>query len=408
MGYTKKTIKGISWMSGTRFVSRILAFLKIAVLARILTPTQFGLFGIASLLLSLLETLTETGINVVLIQTKAELHEYINAAWVVSILRGIIIALFIVVLAPSISLFFHTPSVIGIILFISLVPFVRGFINPSEVKFQKELNFHLQFWFQSGLYIVDALVSIIVVLLTHSVYSLAWGMLISALLEVVLSLLFIKPRPRFVIDRGYFKEIFHKGLLITTYTIFNYFSENLDNVVVGRFMGATNLGFYQMAYKISIIPITEITDIISPVIFPVYAKIAEDKKRLFNAHFRASLFTYVITFLLGLIIFLFPSQIILILIGRNWLSIAPVLQILAIYGALRTIAAPASALFLALGKQKYVTFMIFVRFLGLAIVIYFFVKLFGLIGAGYAQLLSVCLEIPIVFYLTYLTFRKRG
>src|SRR5258706_14151493 len=148
MGYTKETIKGVSLMSVGRFVTRALAFLKIAVLARVLSPAQFGIFGIATLILSLLETLTETGINIVLIQSKRDLSEYINSAWVVSILRGIVIAGLLVISAPVIASFFHTPNALGLLLFISLVPFVRGFINPPEVKFQKELRFSMQFWFQ--------------------------------------------------------------------------------------------------------------------------------------------------------------------------------------------------------------------------------------------------------------------
>ena len=408
MGYTKNAIKGISWMSAARFVSRALAFFKIAVLARILNPAQFGLFGIASLLLSLLETLTETGINVVLIQSKKDLHEYINAAWVVSIIRGITIAVFIVILAPLISFFFRAPESFWIILFISLVPLVRGFINPSEIKFQKDLNFHLQFWFQSGLFIVDALVSIIVVLLTSSVYSLVWGMLISAILEVILSIAFIKPRPRFAIEKGYFKEIFHKGIWVTGYTIFNYFSENLDNVIVGRLMGTESLGFYQMAYKISILPLTEISDVISSVAFPVFAKISNDSKRLKKGFFKTLVLVFFGAAFLGMIIFFFPVEIISILLGKQWLSIIPVLKVLIIYGVLRTISGPGSALLLSLNKQKFVSSMIFLRFLTLATFIYPFVISFRLVGAGYAQLLSVIVETPLLLYFIMNCFKKNS
>jgi O-antigen/teichoic acid export membrane protein len=406
MGYTRNTIKGISWMSGIRFVTRVLSFLKIAVLARVLSPTQFGLFGIASLLLSLLETLTETGINIVLIQSKADLNDYINAAWVVSILRGIIITIFIILLSPLIVLFFHTPDALGIILFISLVPFVRGFINPSEVKFQKDLNFHLQFWFQSGLFLIDAITAITIVLLTHSINSLVWGMLISALVEVILSLAFIKPRPRFAIEKGYFKEIFHKGIWVTGYTIFNYFAENLDNVVVGRLLGATSLGLYQMAYKISILPLTEVSDVVSSVAFPVYTKITGDGNRLQKAFFKTIILVFFGSAFLGMIIFFFPEQIIRILLGEKWLSIIPVLKVLIIYGVLRTLAGPVSALLLSLSKQKSVSIMVFVRFITLAIFIYPLVKSFGLVGAGYAQLISVIIELPIMSNFAFNFFKK--
>lgn len=406
MGYTKNTIKGISWMSASRFIFRGFSFIKIFFLARFLTPTQFGLFGIASLLLSLLETLTETGINIVLIQSKTDLKDFINAAWVVSIIRGVLISILIISLTPLIVFFFRAPDATGIILFISIVPFIRGFINPSEVKFQKELNFNLQFWFTSGLYLIDTVVAVFVIFLTHSVFSIVWGMLISALFEVLLSLIFIKPRPRFAIEKSYFKEIFHKGIWVTSYTVFNYFAENLDNMVVGRLLGATSLGLYQMAYKISILPLTEISDVVSSVAFPVYTKITHDATRLNKAFLRTIILVFSGASILGFVIFFFPEQIIRIFLGNQWLSIIPVLKILIVYGVLRTVTGPTSALFLSLSKQKIISFTVFMRFLSLAIAIVPLVHFYGLVGAGYAQVISVVVEIPLTVLFVILIFIK--
>lgn len=408
MGYTKNTIKGISWMSGDRLVFRSFTFLKIIVLARVLSPLQVGIFGIASLILSLLETLTETGINIVLIQAKTDMTEYINSAWVVSIIRGTLIALVIIITAPLISLFFKTPGSLGIILFISLVPFIRGFINPAEVKFQKDLRFHLQFWFDSGLNLIDAIVSITLLLITHSVYSLVWSMLASATAEVFISWAFITPRPKFAIDKGYFKEIFQKGIWITGYTMFNYFAENLDNVVVGRLLGASSLGLYQMAYKIAILPLTEISDVISSVAFPVYTKITQDTNRLKNAFLKTTVLVFLGSLLMGFVIFYFPQEIIGIVLGKKWLPIVPVLKVLIIYGVLRTLSGPVSALFLSLGKQKIVSGTVFLRFVTLAAGIVPFVSIYGLTGAGYAQVISASIELPLMLFFIITIFKKHA
>src|ERR1035437_8982061 len=124
MGYTRSAIKGISWMSAFRMTSRVLAFVKIAVLARVLTPSQFGIFGIASLLLVFLQILTETGINIVLIQTRDKIDKYLDSAWVLSIIRGFFIFLAIVISAPFVASFFKTPASLNIILLISLAPLI--------------------------------------------------------------------------------------------------------------------------------------------------------------------------------------------------------------------------------------------------------------------------------------------
>ncbi len=406
MGYTSSTLRGITWLSSFRAITRILSFVKIAVLARVLTPTQFGVFGIASLVLSLLEILTETGINIVLIQTKKEIDGYINSAWVVSIIRGFIVSALILLSAPFIASFFNSPSSLNIILFISLVPLIRGFINPAVIKFRKDLNFNYEFWFRTTLFLVDAAVSVVAALLTNSVYSLIYGLLAGAVLEVILSFILIKPRPIFKIEKKYFDEIFHKGKWVTAYGIFNYLAGNLDNIGVGKILGSSSLGIYQVAYKISILPISEVSDVVSQVVFPVYMKIGEDINRVRTAFVKTIILMFVGSLLVGGVIFFFPTLLITTILGSQWLSAVPVLKVLSLYGILRTLGGPSSAFFLARGKQNYVTVITLIRCLVILFTIYPLVNSFGILGAGYSALLSVVVEIPVIIFLLYRVFTR--
>lgn len=408
MGYTSTAIKGISWMSSFRIVTRVLSFLKIIVLARVLTPSQFGIFGIASLVLAFLEMVTETGINIFLIQTKKDINEYINSAWVISIIRGIMICLIIIALSPLISLFFRTQEAQSVVLLISLVALIRGFINPSVVKLQKDLQFHKEFWFRSAIFFFDAVVSIVLALITQSVYSLIWGQIAGALLELFLSFVLFKPYPNFKCSRFQILEILHHGKWVTAYGIFNYIAQEGDNIVVGRLIGPSALGIYQMAYKVAILPISEVTDVVSKVVFPVYTKIENDRKRLKRAFKKSTLIISITTITIGIVIFLFPREITLLLLGPKWVAAAEVLRILAFYGVLRAISGSASALLLAVGKQQYVTAMTFVRFAVLALTIYPLVKIMGLEGAAYAALLSVLFEIPVISYFIVRVFRIKS
>ncbi len=405
MGYTKSAIKGITWTSAFRIFSRSVSFLKIAIVARILSPSQFGLFGIATLVLAFLEILTETGINVILIQKKEDIHDYIDSAWVVSIIRGILLFSLIIASSPLLVYFFKSPDALGIIILIAFVPLIRGFINPAEVRLQKELKFNYEFLFRSSIFLIDSIVSLILIIITHSVYSLVIGLLAGSLFEVIVSFIYLKPVPKFKIHRDYFKEIFNKGKWITAYGIFNYLGENGDNLVVGRIMGTASLGIYQMAYKISIMPISEISDVINKVVFPVYVRLVSDRIRLKRAFLKTTATISLITIVTGVIIFLFPKEIILLVLGEKWITAVGVLQILSMYGVLRAITGSVSALFLAVNKQNYVTAMTFLRCLVLVLTIYPLVNSFGLIGAGYSALLSVVVEIPIVAYFSYRTLK---
>src|SRR3989338_7346307 len=129
MGYRTDVFKGISWMGLLRGSTRAITFVRLAILARILTPAQFGVFGIASLMLSFLEIITETGINIFLIQEKKDIREYLNSAWAVSIIRGFLIAFILLASAPFIANFFNSEESIHVIYLIALVPMIRAFIN---------------------------------------------------------------------------------------------------------------------------------------------------------------------------------------------------------------------------------------------------------------------------------------
>jgi O-antigen/teichoic acid export membrane protein len=406
MGYKTHAFKSISWMGLLRGATRGVAFIRLAILARILSPAQFGVFGVASLILALLEVLTDTGINVFLIQKKEESSDYISSAWIVSIARGILIATLLVVLAPFIAKFFNSPASYNVILLIAIAPFIRGFINPSIINTQKDIQFHKEFYVRTTLLFIDAATAITVAFITKSAQSLAWGLIISALFEVALSFLFFKPRPRLSLNIAQVKHIGGRGWWVTLTGIFVYLSENLDNITVGKMLGTEALGLYQSAYKISTLTISEINEVVNKVTFPVYTKLADDKDRLRRAFFKVVLTTSAAAFVLGIFIFIFAEQIVLIILGPSWTGAIPVVRVLAFYGILRTFFGNFSAFFLSLEKQNYVAATTLVRLVVLIAVIVPLISVFGMVGAGYAMLISIIAEIPVIAYFTNKVLRK--
>ncbi len=406
MGYTRQALKGVSWVTALRFITRIITFLRIAILARILTPFQFGLFGIATLILSLLEILTETGINIVLIQQKDKIEKYLDSAWAISIIRGFIIFLVLVLLAPFISSFFNTPDSYSLILLISLVPLIRGFINPSIVKIQKELQFHKEFLIRLVLFVIDALVVIFFALTTKTAQSFVYGLIAAAFVEVMISFIFFRPIPAFSFEMEKFKYILKRGWWVTITGVFSYFAQEGDNMAVGKLMSASNLGLYQVAYKFSTLPISEITDVVNKVVFPVYSRFSDDKERLRRSFIRVFMTSSLLALILGAIIFLFAEQIVLLLLGEQWIDAIPPIQILSFYGVLRTVFGNFAPLFLAVGKQDYIAKMTLFRVVVLAVTIVPLVSAYGLMGAAFSALLSIVAEIPVISYYAYKVLKR--
>lgn len=405
-GYSKTTARGVGWIGAQRGVTRVVSFGKIAILARLLSPAQFGVYGIAALALSFLDVLTETGVNVILVQEKDDINRHISSAWIVSIGRGILMSVAILALAPFVSGFFQSPDSLFLLQLISIVPLLRGFINPSVVKFQKELQFKKEFLYRTFLFTIDAGSAVLFAFTTHQASSIVFGLIVGVVAEVILSFFVAKPRPTLRFEKEYLAKIFHRGKWVTLSGVFLYLFQNVDNIVVGKMLGTGSLGMYQLGYSISTLPISEVADVVSRVTFPVYTKIAEERQRLQKAFVKTTVFIALFTVPFGFFLFFFPEQIVQIVFGNKWQGVVPALRILAIFGVVRAIFGSASALFLAVGKQEYVTVVTLVSIVGLGVSIVPLVSLYGLVGAGMSALIGALVAVPVLVYFTIKIFRK--
>lgn len=408
MGYTKDALKGISWLGAFRVFMRSLSYIKIAIIARILMPSQYGASDIALLVLSMVEVLTETGINIFLIQEKEDIDNYINTAWIVSIIRGFIIGIIIFVSAPLIAVFFKSNQVTQLIILVSIVPLLRGFINPSVVKFIKNLDYKKEFYYRSFIFLVETVVTILAVIKLQSAAGIILGLLFSALFEVVLSFLSAKPLPKPIFNKAYFTAIIHRGKWLTAAGIFDYLYKNLDNILVGRILGTSALGLYQRAYSLSMLPMSEISDVFTKTTLPIYVKIADDPKRLKKAFLRTTLIVFLLVLPIGTIFFIFPKEIILIILGSKWLGSVQALRVLAFLGTLRAVLYVSLGLFYSLQKQNIVTKFIFISFAGLAVTILPLIYLWGIVGAGLAAFIGTLLALPFVAYYTFCLFKRKS
>ena len=379
-------------------IIRGFGFARVAVLARVLSPKDFGVFGVASLVLAFLEIFTETGVNVFLVQRKNNFQEYLDTAWIVSIIRGILISVTLFLVAPPIANFFSSQESANIIRLIALAPLIRGFINPSIVSFLKDLQFSKEFRLRSSVYIFDGITAIIFSLLLKNPFGIVIGIIAGVLLELQLSYVFVKPHPRFRFDLSYAKEIVSKGKWVTLSGIFNYLAQNGDDIVVARILGSTPLGLYQVAYKVSTLPLTEVSEAVGKVTFPTYTKDNNNKRVLKSNFIYTSLIVFFLVVIFGVFIYLFPGPIIKIILGEKWLDAAEVLKVLAVFGVVRAGIGLCHSLFLAVGRQDVVAKICFIQFVVLAMLIFPLTVSFGILGAGYSAIVSSLVPLPMVFY----------
>jgi O-antigen/teichoic acid export membrane protein len=399
-------IKGLLWMSSFRGMTRIIALIKIILLARLLTPLQFGTFGVVSIVMAFLEVFTDTGINTFLIQKKDSIEKYLNTSWIISILRGFFIGLIMAVLSEIIASFFKSEESKYLIIIFATIPVVRGFINPLIVSLQKELYFRKEFILRSILFFVDTVISVYCVYRTGSLLGLYWGMLVSVLLELIISFIYFKPLPKFSLNMMDLRHILKRGKWMTASGIFNYLFHQGDDIVVGRLLDTYYLGLYQTAYKMATLPIMEVGEVFNKVTFPIYVKIRYDRTKLLKYFFKVTLIISLLVTPFTFILFLYPSQIVEFVLGKSWLPVANAVKILALFSFVRAITGSCASLFMAVEKQEYITTFTLASILGMFITILPLVQKYNIVGASISSLIGSITATPFILYYIYKIFKK--
>lgn len=381
-------MKGGVWVFALRITNRGLGFIRTIIIARWLAPEDFGILGVAMLAVTILDIFSQTGFLSALIQKKDDVTGYLDVVWTTLAIRGAILFFLLFLSAPFVSQFFNSAEAELVVKVISINLLLTGFMNIGVIFFHRDLQFNKQFIFEVSATIVDLAISISLALILKNVWALVWGGLAKNFVKFLMSYLLHRYRPRFHFERKKFQELFNFSIWISGSTILVFLITQGDDILVGKLLGISALGFYQMSYLIANLPVTEISDVISRVTFPAYSKIQQELKKLRIGYLKAFQITAFITVPIALGIFALGDQFILIFLGEPWKPAIPVLQILALAGLIGSISATARPLFYAVGRPKIDTIWQIIRLLVFGVIIYPLVVTKGMSGAAIAVLIS--------------------
>ncbi|OWZ84978.1 lipopolysaccharide biosynthesis protein [Natranaerobius trueperi] len=407
---TNKTIKSGMWMFGLRLANKLFGVLRKVILARILAPNDFGIFGIALLMMSASEAFTKTGFDRALIQRQDGIENYLNTAWIVEVVRGVVLALLLFSIAPTAAIFFDEPLAVPILRVLALSEVFKGLKSIRIVYFERELKFRKKFVYMLSGTIGDFVISIIAALILQNAWALVFGILSGDLIRSVVSYKMVPFKPTLEFSKTKAKELFDFGKWKLLSGIIIFLSLYIDDLAVGRILGATSLALFQMAFQMSNITASEITHAVLRVAFPSYSKIQHDRERLRKAYKKT--LELILTFSLpiaGGMIVLAPLGIEIVL-GSEWLGMTGAFQILAVMGVLRTISESGTPVFYAVKSPKANFTLNKWRLLVLIIIIFPFTSIWGLEGAAIASTLALTVSIvPLLNLLTKFingTFRE--
>jgi len=395
---SSRVVHGGFWVFFLKIVNRGFGLFRTIVLARLLSPNDFGLFGIAMLAISGLQSLSQTGFNSAIIHKKGGTKSYLDPAWTVQVVRGLILAIVLITSAPLVGSFFREPRAILIIRVLGASVLLGSVKNIGIVYFRKELKFHKQFLYRLTGTIADVAVAIPAAIILRSVWALVFGVLSGNLARFIISYYIHPYRPGIDFDWEKIKEMFDFGRWILGGGVVVFIATQGDDIFLGKVLGATSLGFYRLAFRISNTVATEITHVISQVTFPAYSKLQDDLSTLKTAFMKTMSLTAALSIPLAAGIFLFIPEFTEIFLGKKWLPIVQPTRILVIAGAIRSIAAIWGPLYRATGKPKFDFWQNIWRVLFTFGPIYFLAQSAGISGVSVAVLLGITAALGFDFY----------
>jgi O-antigen/teichoic acid export membrane protein len=377
-------VRGSVWTALRQAVQQGSALIALVVVARLIPPAEVGLFSMATLVLTITRALTETGFEQALIQ-RAELDdEVLDAGFVAVLARGLLVALVLALAANLFAAFFEEPRVADIVRALALGIAIEGLINNRVAMFQRTLDFRRYFFFHAAGQLVGLVATVASAIVLHNVWAVVAGQLASALARVIMSYVLCAERPRLRFRWALARELLEYGRWVSASSVLLFVLVNGDNVVIGKWIGAEALAYYNWAYQLASLPALVITQVLSSVMFPALAAVRGDRARLADLFARSMRLTWLLALPSSLLIATLVEVFTRALLGDRWLPIVPLTHALALFGLLRAIGASAGALFLAIGKPDVRAKLQIAQLLVFAASLYPLFHEYGVLGVALA------------------------
>lgn len=347
-----RVVRSGFWVGLSEAGLSVLGLVRSVVLARLLTPDIFGLMGLAMVVVRSLETFTRPGVAQALIARQQDFETASGTAFSMLVARGFFQAALLAAAAPWIGDFYESEQLPLMLQVLAGAFILTGFRNINLIARQRELEFRKLTYLAQAANITGTAVTIAAAWWLRSVWALVIGQLMTALLNAVLSYVFVPGRPRFAFDRAVALDLIRYGKFITGSSILLYVATEIDSAVIGKVLDHAELGYYTVAFSIVHMTTTQLAKVSAGIMMPAYSKLQNDLPALRNAYLRTLQLVMfaVLPASLGLILVAHP--LINVVYGEKWAPAAVPLQLLALFGLFRSLTAFTGYLFEGIGLPK--------------------------------------------------------
>jgi PST family polysaccharide transporter len=346
-----RTARGVAWVTTARLASQAAQFAASIVLARLLLPNAYGLVAIVWTFTGFAFLFNDLGIGAALVQSKTISEEDASTAFCINAAVGVALTLVVFLLSRPISALMHQPQLAGLLALAS-VAFTLSNTTVPTALLERRMRFRVVGAIDLSTMVLGLAISICAAALGAGAKSLVIGPLFTMASATVISFWAAGWVPRAWPTRASAQRLFSFGKHVTGFNVINYWARNGDNLLIGRFVGAQELGLYSRGYTLMLMPVTQVTGVLGRVLLPVFSAMQDDPVRLRSAVLRVSRASGVLFFPLVLGLAAVAHNFVLVAFGPHWRGAIPFVAILAISAAPQIVAAISGLLSQAVGKTR--------------------------------------------------------
>ena len=375
---------GAAWMILMRVCDRLLGLASTLILARLLTPSDFGVVAMAMSFIALIELAGAFSFEIALIQRSNPTREHYDTAWTLNLCFSLLCAGMIVVLAPLAARFYAEPRLILLMCVLAVGWVLQGFENIGTVNFRRDMDFAREFRFMFRRRLIGFVVTLACAFALKSYWALVAGQTTMRLAGLLLSYLMHPYRPRFSLAAKRDLFSFSGWMLVTN--VLGFGLARLPHFAVGRVEGSTALGVYTMASEFARLPSTEVSAPINRAVLPGLAKIKDQPDQLRQVFSQVMGITFAIALPSCIGLAVLAAPIVDTILGPTWTDVAPILAVLAVAGAIEVLSANTGIAYLVLGRARLIAGLNAAKLLLLVTMAIILVPTKGALGMALAEL----------------------
>jgi O-antigen/teichoic acid export membrane protein len=395
---TQKALRSIKWSALMEIVSRTASPIVAVILARLLTPTDFGVVATATIAISFSQMFWDAGLSKALIQTKEAPEEAAHMVFWTNLILGLVIYTLLFLAAPWLAEFFNSPASASVLKVLGIQIIIASLSSVQQALFVRDLDFHRLFWVKLLTAFFPGVFSIPMALGGYGVWALVAGTLAGQTLNLILLWHYSHWRPKFQFNLHLARKMFGFGIWVLAESFGFWLISWGDNLMVGRFLGVRDLGVYQIGWMLASISFGLMLNPFLSVIFPTFSRLQNNLPALIENFHKINRIITALTLPMGVGFLLVGPEIASVLFGGKWQGLGLVLSTIGLMFGLSWLVGINSDLYRALGRPDVNVKLLIISLL-FYLPAYYIGAQFGLETFLYVRLGVAIITLPIHIFL---------